>query len=65
MIVMLSRSEDGHGGEHFYRQMAEEPDIEKTRKMFLSRSRGRNGAGSVADADFYSCAAKSIGYFCV
>ena len=39
VIVMLSRSEDGHGGEHFYRQMAEEPDIEKTRKMFLSRSR--------------------------
>ena len=40
VIVMLARSEDGHGGENFYHQMADEPDIEKTLALFLSRDRG-------------------------
>lgn len=39
VIVMLSKSNDGHGGEGFYRQLAEEPDIEKTMALFLSRGR--------------------------
>ena len=36
---MLARSHDGVGGEHFYRQLAEEPDIRKTMAVFLSRGR--------------------------
>ena len=39
VIIMVARSEDGHGGEAFYRQMAEEPDIEKTLASFLRRGR--------------------------
>ena len=39
VIIMLARSNDGHGGEAFYRQLAEEPDIEKTMALFLSRNR--------------------------
>ena len=39
VIIMLAQSSDGIGGEHFYRQLASEPDIGKT--MALFRSRGR------------------------
>jgi len=39
VIIMLARSGDGHGGEGFYRQLAEEEDIGKTMALFLSRSR--------------------------
>ena len=40
VIIMLARSEDGHGGADFYHQMADEPDIEKTLQTFLQRGRG-------------------------
>lgn len=40
VIIMLAASNDGIGGEHFYRQLAEEPDIRKTMGLFLSRKRG-------------------------
>ena len=39
VIIMMAKSDDGHGGEHFYHQMADEPDIEKTLALFLSRGR--------------------------
>ena len=39
VIVMLAKSNDGHGGEQFYRQLADEPDISKTMKTFLDRGR--------------------------
>ncbi len=38
-IIMLAKSDDGHGGEAFFRQMADEPDIEKTLRGFLARDR--------------------------
>ena len=39
VIIMLARSNDGHGGEGFYHQMADEPDIDKTMALFMSRGR--------------------------
>ncbi|MGI6070348.1 MAG: nickel-dependent lactate racemase [Blautia sp.] len=39
VIVMLAKSNDGHGGDHFYHQMADEPDISKTLDLFMSRGR--------------------------
>ena len=39
VIIMLAKSNDGHGGEQFYRQLAEEQDIEKTMALFMSRGR--------------------------
>lgn len=39
VIIMLAKSNDGHGGEGFYRQLAEEADIDKTMKTFLDRGR--------------------------
>ena len=39
VIIMLARSNDGHGGDHFYHQLADEPDIEKTMALFLSWGR--------------------------
>jgi len=39
VIIMLASSDDGTGGEHFYRQLADERDIDKTIKLFLSRDR--------------------------
>lgn len=39
VIIMLASSSDGMGGEHFYHQLADEPDINKTMELFLSRSR--------------------------
>ena len=37
-IIMVAKSNDGHGGERFYRQLADESDIEKTMALFMSRS---------------------------
>ena len=39
VIIMLAKSNDGHGGEQFFRQLADEPDISKTMDIFLSRGR--------------------------
>lgn len=39
VIIMLAASDDGTGGEHFYHQLADEPDIRKTMADFLSRKR--------------------------
>ena len=40
VIVMLAASGDGTGGDHFYHQLADEPDIAKTTAVFLARNRG-------------------------
>jgi len=40
VIIMLSSSTDGMGGDHFYHQLADEEDINKTMDMFLKRGRG-------------------------
>lgn len=39
VIIMLSESADGTGGDHFYHQLADERDLEKTMATFLSRGR--------------------------
>lgn len=39
VIIMLALSNDGIGGEHFYQQLSNEPDIRKTMDLFLSRGR--------------------------
>lgn len=39
VIIMLAQSADGIGGEDFYHQLADEPDIRKTMAMFLRRGR--------------------------
>lgn len=39
VIIMLARSNDGIGGDHFYHQLADEPDIDKTMDLFMSRSK--------------------------
>ena len=39
VIIMLAKSNDGIGGDHFYHQLADEPDIRKTMAQFLSRDR--------------------------
>ncbi len=39
VIIMLASSSDGTGGEHFYHQLADEKDINKTMDMFLKRNR--------------------------
>lgn len=44
VIIMLARSNDGHGGEHFYHHLADEADITKTQALFLSRSRNETVA---------------------
>ena len=36
---MLAKSNDGIGGDHFYHQLADEPNIQKTMDTFLSRER--------------------------
>lgn len=41
VIIMLAQSNDGTGGDHFYHQLADEPDINKTMSTFLSRSRNQ------------------------
>ena len=40
VIIMLSKADDGLGGDHFYHQLADEPDIQKTMSVFLGRSKG-------------------------
>lgn len=40
VIIMLAKSNDGIGGDHFYHQLADESDISKTMKIFLDRGRG-------------------------
>lgn len=40
VIIMLAKSNDGIGGDHFYHQLADESDINKTMNIFLSRGRG-------------------------
>ena len=39
VIIMLAKSNDGHGGQHFYEQISSEPDIAKTMQVFLDRGR--------------------------
>ena len=39
VIIMLAKSNDGIGGDHFYHQLADEEDINKTMNIFLSRGR--------------------------
>lgn len=39
VIIMLARSNDGIGGDHFYRQLADEADIDKTMSLFMSRGK--------------------------
>lgn len=39
VIIMLAKSNDGIGGDHFYHQLADEPDIRKTMALFRSRDR--------------------------
>lgn len=39
VIIMLAKSNDGIGGDHFYHQLADEPDIRKTMELFRSRDR--------------------------
>ena len=39
VIIMLAKSNDGIGGEHFYHQLADEEDISKTMELFLKRTR--------------------------
>lgn len=39
VIIMLAKSNDGIGGDHFYHQLADEKDINKTMQIFLSRGR--------------------------
>lgn len=39
VIIMLAKSNDGHGGEQFYRQLADEENIDKTMQIFLDRDR--------------------------
>ena len=40
VIIMLAKSNDGIGGDHFYHQLCDESDIQKTMDLFLSRGRG-------------------------
>jgi len=40
VIIMLAEASDGIGGDHFYHQLADEPDLDKTMEVF--RKRGRN-----------------------
>ena len=37
VIIMLAQSGDGTGGDHFYHQLADEADIQKTMDIFLKR----------------------------
>ena len=39
VIIMLAATDDGIGGDHFYHQLADEEDINKTMELFLSRNR--------------------------
>ena len=39
VIIMIAKSNDGVGGDHFYHQLADERDINRTMDLFLSRGR--------------------------
>lgn len=39
VIIMLARSEEGHGGEGFFKQISEEEDINKALEKILSRGK--------------------------
>ncbi len=39
VIIMLAKSDDGHGGDRFYHQLADEADIDKTMAQFLACGR--------------------------
>lgn len=39
VIIMLAEASDGIGGDHFYHQLADEPDIDKTMEVFRKRGR--------------------------
>ena len=39
VIIMLAASEDGAGGDYFYHQLADEPDLNKTMNIIQSRKR--------------------------
>jgi len=41
VIIMLAKSNDGIGGDHFYHQLTDEPDIQKTMALFCSRNRSQ------------------------
>ena len=41
VIIILAKSNDGIGGDHFYHQLADEKDISKTMKTFLDRGRNQ------------------------
>ncbi len=38
VIIMLARSDDGTGGEHFYKQLTRYDDVERVMENYLSRS---------------------------
>ena len=39
VVIMLAKSNDGHGGECFYHELADEPDINKSIEAILNRGR--------------------------
>ncbi|MBQ8758345.1 MAG: nickel-dependent lactate racemase [Clostridia bacterium] len=39
VIIMIASSSDGIGGEHFYHQLADQEDINKTMNVFMNRKR--------------------------
>ncbi len=41
VIIMLAKSNDGHGGDEFFHQLADEEDISKTLDIFLKRNRNQ------------------------
>jgi nickel-dependent lactate racemase len=41
VIIMMAKSNDGIGGDHFYHQLADEKDINKTMGIFLARDRNQ------------------------
>lgn len=41
VIIMVARSNDGHGGERFFHQLADEADVNRTMALFLSRDRNQ------------------------
>lgn len=36
VIIMIAKSNDGHGGDHFYKSFREEKDVDKMMKIFLA-----------------------------
>lgn len=44
VIIMLAKSNDGHGGDVFYNTFRDEADIKKTLDLFMSRDRNKTEA---------------------